>query len=546
MPSTNCGSRRPAGIAVIGVVAAVLAVIATAQALRPTSADGPQASSTPPPTANAQPSPKDGPLVPWALRLAPQQAGFREPPKSEPAQPGRAQHVVVTVQQVQQEPAGGGRPAHVSASILLTNEGSRCGLEPEARGVLLDEEDDALPLSGDRVSTGPAYSSPPPLQPGASASATLTWTSWCGDDPGRWSVRLQLGDDDVRGSGAQDPPVPACVDGTKDGLYGFGPWTVLNSAGQPALDPQSALETTVRGPDEGRLGEVLPMVLRLSNPTRGPISLTPCPVFTWSVSRDGPGSFLRSSPPLELNCPAAPEQVEAGSWVDFQLELELNPSLADGMLSAGTWWVHPAIGRSQPRQVTVQPARERTSASTERCSWIVPPDAEPRVPGVPPREVSKDVRQAVLRTNRGDVTLELDGRMSPCAVAAFVHHVQGGYWQRQPCYLLSAQRTFQNFDCGSAEFSPVRAGFAFPSEARAGTDYSAGTVVLTHNETSTHAGSIRILYGDAPTYADNFTVLGRITDGLEIFKQVAAGGQKNGEYGGPRLDLSITAVELRP
>lgn len=61
----------------------------------------------------------------------------------------------------------------------------------------------------------------------------------------------------------------------------------------------------------------------------------------------------------------------------------------------------------------------------------------------------------------------------------------------------------------------------------------------------THTGSIRSLYGDAPTYADNFTVLGRITSGLEVVEQVAAGGQKDGEYAGPLLPLTIEAVELR-
>lgn len=544
MTSTTHGSRLPTAIAVGSVAVAVLAVIATAQALRPAGVSDPQASSAP--TATAQPSPKDGPLVPWALRLAPQDAGFREPPRSEPAQPCHAKDVVVSVEQVQEEPAHDGQPSRVRASILLTNDGRTCSLEPEARGVLLDEAGDVLPLSANAGFGGPAYAPPPPLEPGASASAPLTWTSWCGDDPGNWSVRLQVADATVRGEGGQDPPVPGCLHGTSEGLYGFGPWTVLNSARQPARDPQSALEATVRGPLQGRLGEVLPMVMRLSNPTRGPISLTPCPVFTWSVSRDGPGSFLRSSPPLELNCPAAPRQVEAGSWVDFQLELELSPALADGLLAPGTWWVHPAIGRSEPRQVTVQPAREQTDGPKKTCTWVVPPDADPRVSGVPPREVGRKVRQAVLRTNRGDVTVELDGRIAPCAVAAFIHHVEGGYWQGQPCYLLSAQRTFRNLDCGSPELSAVRAGFAFPSEARAGTDYPAGTIVLTHNESVTHSGSIRVLYGDAPSYADNFTVLGRVIDGLAVFEQVAAGGQKNGEFGGPRLDLSITKVELRP
>lgn len=555
MTSTTRGPRRRAFVAVICTVAAVVAVTATAQAVRPASdaspEGAPEAASDTEPGGASDPSPvaQEGGVVPWMLRLAPQQAGVRPRPEAAQAAPCRADDVSITIRKAQQEPARDGRPAQLRATLVLTNEGSTCSLTAEAQGVLLDENGDRLPASNDGFSRGPAYAPPPPLEPGVSASAPLTWTSWCGDDPGRWSVSLELDEGWATGVvPGDDPPVPPCMQGSSDALYGFGPWTVLNSAGQPAHDPQSALTATVTGPDAGRLGEVLPMVLRLTNPTRGPIALDPCPGFTWSVSSSGPGSFLRSSPPLELNCPAAPREVAADRYVEFELELELelSPALADGMLRPGEWWVHAAIADSEPRRVTVLPAQEPEGGAAKLCTWVVPPDAEPRVPGVPPSEAPRTMRQAIVRTNRGDLTLELDGRSWPCAVQSFVHQVEGGYWDGQRCYLLSTQTTFRNVDCGSPELSAVRAGFAFPSEARADSSYPAGTVVLTHNETIPHTGSIRILYGDAPTYAHNFTVLGRITRGLEVVEQVAAGGQEDGEFSGPRLELKITAIELRP
>lgn len=544
MTSTTRGSGRRAVVAVICTVAAVVAVTAAAQALRPAADADPEAAQG----GSSDPSPvaQEGGVVPWMLRLAPQEDGFRPLPEAAQTTPCRADEVSIAVDNAQQEPPRDGRPAQVRATVVLTNQGSTCSLAAQAKGVLLDEHGDRLPASNAGFSRGPAYAPPPPLESGESASTPLTWTSWCGEDPGRWTVSLELDEGSVTGVVAgNDPPVPPCMQGSNDGLYEFGPWTLLNSAGQPAQDPQSALTATVSGPDSGRLGEVLPMVLRLTNPTRGPIALDPCPVFTWSVSSSGPGSFLRSSPPLELNCPAAPREVAADRYVEFRLELELSPALADGMLRPGQWWVHPAIADSEPRRVTVLPAQEPEGGAVKACTWVVPPDAEPRVPGVPGNEAPRTVRQALVRTNRGDLTLELDGRISPCAVQSFVHQVEGGYWDGQPCYLLSTSSTFRNVDCGSPELSAVRAGFAFPSEARAGTDYPAGTVVLTHNETIPHTGSIRILYGDAPTYADNFTVLGRVTRGLEVVEQVAAGGQKDGEFSGPRLELEITEIELR-
>lgn len=530
---------RHTALAVVATVAAVAAVVGGAQALRP----DPAREAAPGPVSPAAP---EGEVVPWALRLAPQDAGTASWPAPVDAPPCRLNDLAVEASEATEEPARNGRLPHVRTVVLVTNSGGpACALPAEAAGTLLDEDGDTIPLGGDVGFGGPAYAPPPPLEPGASASAPVTWSRWCGDDPGRWSVSIELGDDsEAARVPGEDPPVPACADSSNGAVYGFGVWTVLNEAGQPARDPQAALLATVTGPDRGRLGEVLPMVLRLSNPTRGPVRLDPCPRFTWSVSSSGPGSFLRSSPPLVLNCPQAPDEVPAGGSVDFALELALSPALADGMLAPGEWWLHPALAGTEPRRVTVLPPAGSPPTGPADCSWVVPPDADPRVPGLPPSSTARETRTAVLHTNRGDLTLELDGVRSPCAVAAFVHHVQGGYWDGQPCYLLSAQRTFRHVDCGSSEFSAVRAGFAFPSEARAGSDYPAGTVVLTHNETLPHTGSLRVLYADAPTYADNFTVLGRVTDGLHVVEQIAAGGQKDGEYGGPRLTLTITGVTL--
>ena len=526
-------------LAVAATVAAVAVVVAGAQELRPEPGTPPRSDAGPvPPAAPA------GDVVPWALRLAPQDAGLPKAPGPGDEPPCRLDDLDVQTSTPTEEPARDGRPASVRTTVLVTNRGDACSLTAEPDGALADGDGRIMALGSDVGFAGPAYAPPPPLEPGASASAPVTWSRWCGGDPGSWSVVLKLADDEravpVPG---EDPPVPGCPDGADGAVYGFGVWTVLNEAGQPASDPRSALTATVTGTDTGRMGQVLPMVLRLGNPTRGPIALDPCPSFTWSVSRNGPGSFLRSSPPLELNCPDAPGEVPAGGSVEFALELELTPALADGMLAPGDWWLHPALLDSEPRRITVLPEQPTTQTGPKDCTWVVPPDADPRVPGVPPAQAPRQVREAVLRTNRGDLTVELDGVRSPCAVAAFTHHVEGGYWDDQPCYLLSNQSTFRNVDCGSPELSAVRAGFAFPSEARSGTEYPAGTVVLTHNETIPHAGSIRILYGDAPTYADNFTVLGRVTDGIEVVEQVAAGGQRDGAYGGPRLELTIQGVD---
>ena len=521
--------RRRSTIGLVAVVLAVVAIPVGSSALRPE------------PTPSVA---EDTGVVPWALRLATEGVPFTAA-EPEPGLPAcRADDLTARSEEPVAVPAGEGTPARVTATVLVENTGARCQLPAEASGVLLDGDGVPLPV-GAVFRGGPAFSPPAPLEQGASASTELRWSGWCGEDPGRWSLTLTGLEGELRAEPAGDArPVPPCLEQAGDAVYDFGLWTVLNAEGQPAADPQTALVGTVTGPDTVRLGEVLPMVVRLENPTRGPIALDPCPSFAWSVDSRGPGSFLRSSPLLALNCAQAPSAVPTGGHVDFALELVMSPALADGMLAPGEWWVTPGLAGLGPRKVTVLPASDPVPAGPADCTWAVPPDADPRVPGLPPTAAPRTERQAILNTNRGDLTMTLDGTRAPCAVQAFAHHVDGGYWDSQPCYLLSIFRTFRNVDCGSAEYSAKRAGFAFPAEVFVDQSYPAGTVVLTFNESITHAGSIRILFGDAPTYTDNFTILGRITSGLDIVEEVGAGGQKDGDYGGPALPLVIESVEL--
>ena len=498
-------------------------------------------SSTDPSSDPTSPAP-EGPTVPWALRLASQAAPTWDQRSAPESMAGcdsdDLRATAAAPEAVRTDPS---QPPGLSVRVVVTNEGDPCRLPTEGDGELLDGDGDALRLTSSFGRTGVGRPTPPALETGAEASTVLSWGGHCGDDPGDWSIRLELGGDLPVEVPDTDLAVPACREGTDGAVYGFSEWIVLNGAGQPALDPQRALEASVTGPDEGRLGDVLPMVLRLANPTRGPIRLDPCPQLVWSVDRRGPGAFLRSSPTLELNCPAAPESIPAGGHVDFELELVLSSALADGQLVPGDWFIYPAIRDVQPRRIRVLPAA--ASGGTRACSWLPVPDADPRVPGLPPTTPRQDLRTATLHTNRGDLEVAL-AQEAPCATTAFAHLAEGGFWDGQPCYLLSATGTFRNVDCGSSDFAGRRAGFAFPAETRVGQDYPAGTVVLTFNESTTHLGSIRVLYGEAPTYADNFTILGHVTKGLDIVQEVAAGGQKDGEWHGPKLPLTITGVDL--
>lgn len=489
--------------------------------------------------------------VPSALRLAPESApvpAFREGP--EPGLPTCAAGAVsgTMTDPTLEHRATDGRDV-VTAVVGITNNAGRCNLDgAEVTGAVVDADGQALLPTPDLAYAGVGHPFPPPLEPGASATTTLTWSRWCGGSPGAWSVR-------VRVNGAEAParadgtsrPVPQCWQSAgladQGAIADFGPWTMVNQYGQPAANPQSALRATFTAPASAAFGDTLRTTLRLDNPSAGPISLSPCPRFTWSVSNAGPNGFLNSGWELELNCPAAPDNVPAGGSVTFGLELPLTANLADGTFLTGRWWISPGLSAAAaPIDIT-----EPTTAppATSPCEWAVAPDATPRVAGTPPQQPSDLPTTAVVHTNRGDITIGLNRSGAPCAVSAFRYLVDGGYWTSQPARQLSNTGTFHHLDFGASERSFRRAGFGFAAEVTRDQQYPAGTVVLPMNERLTQAGALRLLYGPAPTYGDNFTILGHITDGLAILEQVAAGGQRDGEYGGPREPLTIQSVELR-
>lgn len=152
----------------------------------------------------------------------------------------------------------------------------------------------------------------------------------------------------------------------------------------------------------------------------------------------------------------------------------------------------------------------------------------------------RQAAEAVLHTNRGDLTVTLAADQSLCGTAAFAHLVRGGFYEGQPCHHLETGES-PALDCGAVV--PDRAGVAFPTEVSTTMTYPAGTVVLSRSGPYTDAGSIRIVTGKVP-YLSTFTVLGRLTSGSDVVRAVAASGASD-YYGPPNLPLTLTGIDLR-
>jgi peptidyl-prolyl cis-trans isomerase B (cyclophilin B) len=77
--------------------------------------------------------------------------------------------------------------------------------------------------------------------------------------------------------------------------------------------------------------------------------------------------------------------------------------------------------------------------------------------------------------------------------------------------------------------------------------YPAGTIAMARSDSPDSNGSqFFIVYKASSLPAPGYTVLGRITSGLDVVQKVAAGGAQGGSDGKPVRAVSIVSTSVAP
>lgn len=160
---------------------------------------------------------------------------------------------------------------------------------------------------------------------------------------------------------------------------------------------------------------------------------------------------------------------------------------------------------------------------------------------------------ATLTTNCGDIVLSLDGTKAPQAVAAVVALAKANYYQDSPCHRLTTAETLKVLQCGDPTGTGSGdPGFGYGVEnAPADGEYPRGTVAMarTSDPGKGTGGQFFIVYGDSSLPdPDGYTVVGRVTAGLDIVDRVAArgvaAGSQSPDDGAPAAPISILRVAV--
>jgi len=196
-----------------------------------------------------------------------------------------------------------------------------------------------------------------------------------------------------------------------------------------------------------------------------------------------------------------------------------------------------------------------SSSAANPCAAPAPsPSAAARsFAKAPPTTLAEGkVWDATVTTTCGTIGLELYGDRAPQTVSSFIFLSRNGFYANSPCHRLTSSESLKVLQCGDPTgLGTGGPGYTYGVEnAPAGGAYPTGTLAMARGDSVKSNGSqFFITYGDStlPTDGGGYSVFGKVTKGLDVLAEVAAGGITNGQSdGAPARAISIESITVTP
>ena len=196
------------------------------------------------------------------------------------------------------------------------------------------------------------------------------------------------------------------------------------------------------------------------------------------------------------------------------------------------------------------PSATATTAAVPGCKPAPPRPGSIKTQTLPDKKTAAGrTFTAVVTTNCGDITLELDGAKAPQTVASFVSLAKAGYFADSPCHRLTTEGIYV-LQCGDPMGGTGSGpGYSFGLEnAPKSGDYPKGTLAMARtNDPNSNADQFFIVYKDTklPTTGGGYSIFGTVTGGMDIVEKIAAAGVSGGGGdGAPAAPISILKVAV--
>jgi peptidyl-prolyl cis-trans isomerase B (cyclophilin B) len=196
------------------------------------------------------------------------------------------------------------------------------------------------------------------------------------------------------------------------------------------------------------------------------------------------------------------------------------------------------------------PSATASQASVAGCTSPPPTPTTIKTQSLPDKKTAQGKTfTAVVTTNCGDITLELDGAKAPQTVASFVALANSGYFANSPCHRLTTQGIYV-LQCGDPKGGTgTGPGYSFGIEnAPKDGKYPKGTLAMARtNDPNSNADQFFIVYKDTDlsSVPDGYSIFGTVTGGMDIVEKIAAAGVSGGSGdGAPAAPISILKVAV--
>ncbi|MET0908245.1 MAG: peptidylprolyl isomerase [Ilumatobacteraceae bacterium] len=152
--------------------------------------------------------------------------------------------------------------------------------------------------------------------------------------------------------------------------------------------------------------------------------------------------------------------------------------------------------------------------------------------------------QAVVTTNMGEFTVDLDADAAPETVNSFVYLARNGYFDETPCHRIIPDFVVQCGDpTGTGTGGP---GYEFADELPAAGEYQLGSLAMANSGPDTNGSQFFIITGEQGVQLPpSYSLFGQVTDGFDttVADMAAAGTPGAGTPSEPVDILSVRIVQ---
>ncbi len=160
-----------------------------------------------------------------------------------------------------------------------------------------------------------------------------------------------------------------------------------------------------------------------------------------------------------------------------------------------------------------------------------------------------------VETTKGTILLELFEADAPKTVANFVGLAREGYFNGIIVHRISKGFVIQTGDStgtgrgGKSIYGGTFADELNPEAPSFKTGYLRGTLAMANRGPNTNTSQFFIVLADAPWLPKNYTIFGRVSQGMEVVDSIAAAPITPGmgpTDGKPVQDITLTKVTVQP